>query len=136
MAVQVAERSWRWFIATGHRVFNSLLLVGIVVQFWAAGWAVFGQPFTIHAVLGWVLMPVALLSLLAAALAYGLSRRTMWAAVLLLVLALQPVFVFVLSAVSIALAALHPVNGLAAFCIALFLQRRGTGAGDGNVTAA
>lgn len=128
--MQIAHAKSDSFTAKAHRALNLLLLVGIVAQFWAAGWAVFGQPFTTHAVLGWLLLPVALLSLLAAAVAYGWDRRTMWTAGLLLLLALQPVFVFVLSSVSIALAALHPVNGLAAFCIALLLHLVGTGADD------
>lgn len=107
-----------------HRGLNALLIAGIVVQFYAAGWAAFGRPFTFHAILGWALIAASLVLSLAALLGYGRHRMAATSAVLLLSLAMQPVFVFVLSSMSIALAALHPVNGLLALCLAVLMERR------------
>lgn len=107
-----------------HRGLNLLLAIGIVVQFWAAGWAAFGKPFTFHAVLGWSLLAASLLLALVALLGYGAHRMTGASSALVLVLAMQPVFVFVLSSVSIALAALHPVNGLLALYLVLLMEAR------------
>ena len=105
-----------------HRGLNALLITGIVVQFYAAGWAAFGRPFTFHAVLGWSLIAASLVLSLAAFLGYGRHRMAATSAVLVLSLAMQPVFVFVLSSMSIALAALHPVNGLLALCLAVLME--------------
>jgi len=109
-------------LRAAHRVANALLLAGLVVQFYAAGWAAFGNPFTFHAVLGWALIPLALLSALLALAGTGRDRRSALAAALVGVLALQPVLVFVLSAISIAITALHPVNGLLAVALSVRLE--------------
>lgn len=113
-----------------HRGLNALLIGGLVVQFWAAGWAAFGRPFTVHALLGWSLLAASLLLVIVALVAYGRHRMSAASAALALSLAMQPVFVFVLSSVSIALAALHPVNGLLALGLTLLMEgwsgRRGS----------
>lgn len=107
-----------------HRGLNVLLIVGMVVQFWAAGWAVFGRPFTIHALLGWSLLGASVLLLLLSATGYGKGRVTLVSASLVVVLALQPVLVFVLWKVSLVLTAMHPVNGLLALYLVLWMEWR------------
>lgn len=107
-----------------HRGLNLLLIVGTVVQFWAAGWAAFGQPFTIHALLGWSLLGGSILLFLFSATGFGKDRITLASASLVVVLALQPVFVFVLSELSLVLTAMHPVNGLLALYLVLWMERR------------
>lgn len=116
-----AARAWA---RKGHRTVNLLLLCGVVAQFYAAGWAAFGMPFAFHAVLGWCLIAASLLGLPIAAVGHGRSRVTLMSAALVVVLALQPVFVFVLSAVSVHLAALHAVNGLVAFSLVVAIEAR------------
>lgn len=116
-----AARAWT---RVGHRVLNFLLIGGVVVQFYAAGWAAFGMPFTFHAVLGWCLIAASLLALPIAAVGHGRSRITLMSAALVLVLVMQPVFVFVLSAVSVHLTALHAVNGLLAFSLVVATEIR------------
>lgn len=106
-----------------HRGLNALFLVAMVVQFYAAGWAAFGRPFTFHAVLGWALLAASLVLALVAVLGYGRHRMTATSAALVLALAMQPVFVFVLSSVSVALTALHPVNGLLALYLVLLMEK-------------
>lgn len=108
----------------GHRALNLLLLCGVVIQFYAAGWAAFGMPFAFHAVLGWCLIALGILAAPIAAVGHGRSRITLMSAALVLVLALQPVFVFVLSAVSVHLAALHAANGLVAFSLVVAIELR------------
>ncbi len=108
----------------GHRMLNFVLLVAIPVQFYAAGLGAFGLPFTFHAVLGWSLIPTSLILSTLAVIGYGRHAVTGLSSLLFVVVAMQPVFVFVLSRVAIALTALHPVNGLVAFLLALGIERR------------
>lgn len=107
-----------------HRGLNVLLIGGMVVQFWAAGWAAFGQPFTIHALLGWSLLAASILLALLSATGYGKGGVTLASASLVVVLGLQPVFVFVLSEVSLVITAMHPVNGLLALYLVLWMEWR------------
>ena len=117
------ERRSGW-ARVGHRYLNYLLIVGLLVQFWAAGWAVFGMPFTLHAALGWSLIPLSLLVTLSAVVGYGRHRMTGLSLLVCVMIILQPVLVFVLSAVSLAITALHPVNGLLAFMASVSMARR------------
>lgn len=88
-----------------------VLVWGVALQFYLFGLLFYGVS-ELHRVLGWLLLLPA-----ASAMVAGLflQRRRLGgiAAVLVLLVALQPIFVFTLAAVSPYLAALHPLNGLA-----------------------
>lgn len=105
-----------------HRLVNALLVAGIVVQVYLAGLAVFGESFTPHAVLGWSLIPLALISAGLAAMGCGWGRRTVVSLLLTVSIAMQPVFVFVLSAVAVELAAIHTLNALFALGLGVHLE--------------
>lgn len=102
-----------------------LFLACVVVQVFLAGLGVFvgAQNFSLHRdfgyVFGWLTVVLLLLALVG-----RLGRRWVGLSALILVLfAFQSVFV-ALREVMPALAALHPVNALAIFGVALHLARR------------
>jgi hypothetical protein len=102
-----------------------LFLACVVVQVFLAGLGVFAgaQDFSLHRefgyVFGWLTVVLLLLALVG-----RLGRRWISLSALILVLfAFQSVFV-ALREVMPALAALHPVNALAIFGVALHLSRR------------
>ena len=106
--------------------FAWLFLVGVVVQVFFAGIGLFGRgidPFSLHVQLGWLLhigpLPVLLL-----AWAAGAGRATIWLSVALLVLVgFQPFLPAMRSDLPF-VAALHPVNALAIFGLAVIVARR------------
>jgi hypothetical protein len=94
-------------------VFNHLILVGVPLQFYAAGLAVFGaSSFRMHSVIGQAMVPLSLLSLIAAILGRRAGARPSLAAALLVLVALQPVLAFAPRASFPAISAVHPVIGL------------------------
>jgi hypothetical protein len=102
-----------------------LFLACVVVQVFLAGLGVFAgaQNFSLHREFGYVFGWLTLVLLLLA-LAGRLGRRWIGLSALILVLfAFQSVFV-ALRDVMPALAALHPVNALAIFGVALHIARR------------
>jgi hypothetical protein len=111
-----------------HRTANALVLLLVPVQFYAAGFGIFGagsmQP---HALIGWAMIPLALISAFSAAVARrGLADVARAVGVLGLII-LQPILAFAPRASIPELSALHPVTGLAigvlAFAIHLRLRR-------------
>lgn len=116
-------------VATGargvHRVLNLLLLIAVPLQFYAAGLAVFGaSSFAMHSMLGQAMVPLALLSLVAAAVARPAGASPSRAAALLFLMILQPVLAFAPRASFPALSAVHPVVGLAIAVVAWQIDRR------------
>ena len=102
-----------------------LFLACVVVQVFLAGLGVFAgaQNFSLHREFGYVFGWLTLVLLLLA-LAGRLGRRWVGLSALLLVLfALQSVFV-ALREIAPAVAALHPVNALAIFGVALHVAMR------------
>jgi hypothetical protein len=101
-------------VANGiHRVLNHLILVGVPLQFYAAGLAVFGaSSFRMHSVIGQAMVPLSLLSLISAILGRRAGARPSLAALLLVLVALQPVLAFAPRASFPAISAVHPVVGL------------------------
>jgi hypothetical protein len=115
----VFTRAMRWV----YVVYAWIILASVIVQFFLAGLGVFAgaRNFQIHAYVGYSLFFVMLIGLL---LAFA-ARLPWWASGLM---ALLPVLVFVQSVLIQvgrnglpAVAALHPVNGLAIFSLAGFL---------------
>ena len=106
-----------------HRALNLLILLAVPVQFYFAGFAIFGAGSTaMHAQLGNGLILVGLLSMLASFAARG-RARPLFAFLLLLALVAQPILAFVPRASAPALSALHPVVGLAIAWLALRIER-------------
>ena len=96
-----------------HRVLNHLILVGVPLQFYAAGLAVFGaSSFRMHSIVGQAMVPLSLLSLIGAIVGRRAGARPSLAALLLALVALQPVLAFAPRASFPAISAIHPVVGL------------------------
>lgn len=113
-----------------------LFLACVVVQVFLAGLGVFAgaQNFNLHREFGYLFGWLTLL-LLVLAIAGRLGRRWIGLSALLLVLfALQSVFVALREALPAA-AALHPVNALAIFGVALHVARRSGAVLDAGPTA-
>jgi len=105
-----------------------LFLACVVVQVFLAGLGVFAgaQGFTVHREFGYIFGWLTLVLLMLAIIG-RLGRRWIGLSVLMLVLfAFQSVFV-ALRDVMPAVAALHPVNALAIFAVALHVARRSSG---------
>lgn len=102
-----------------------LFLVGVVVQTLYAGLGVFGsrEDFEVHLVLGYTLHLVPILVLVAAALGRVGRSTLLWSVALLVTVGVQP-FLPALRDTAPLLAALHPVNALLIFGIAVVLARR------------
>jgi mercuric ion transport protein len=104
-----------------------LFLACVVVQFFLAGLAVFSdQNFSTHRdfgyTFGWLLVV-----LLVASLVGRMPRQAIGGALLLMVLfTLQSLFVALRTSLP-AVAALHPLNGVAIFTLTLVLARAGAG---------
>jgi hypothetical protein len=111
---------------TTHRFANALILLLVPVQFYAAGFGIFGagtmQP---HALLGWAMIPISLVSVISAAVSRAGARRNLLLALGILGLViLQPILVFAPRASLPELSALHPVSGLAIGVLAFVIHRR------------
>jgi hypothetical protein len=101
-----------------------LFLAGVVVQVTLAGMALFDlADWTAHAALGWFLPLVAILVLVCAFVA-RLDRRTLWLTVALVLTAnIQPSLAEARSVAPL-VAAVHPVNALVVFWLAVLIARR------------
>ena len=100
-------------------------IVAVALQFYVAGLALFGAAsFVPHALLGYGLV-VGALTLAALTMAARFPRRTVALALSLIPLTfLQPVLVLVLRASAPPLAALHTLNALLIFALALLIAQR------------
>ena len=111
-----------------HYIANALVLLLVPVQFYAAGFGIFGAgSMAPHSLIGWAMVPLAIVSAISAAFARrGLADIGRALAVLGLII-LQPILAFAPRASVPEISALHPVNGLAigilAFVIHLRLRR-------------
>jgi hypothetical protein len=106
-----------------------LFLLAIVVQVFLAGVGLFVPGFDMfaaHRQVGWLLHGGPVLVLLAAAVA-GAGRTTIWLSVALLVLVGFQPFLPTMRADLPWIAALHPVNALAIFGLAITIARRSVG---------
>jgi hypothetical protein len=111
-----------------HYIANALVLLLVPVQFYAAGFGIFGAgSMAPHSLIGWAMLPIAIVSAISAAIARrGLADIGRALAVLGLII-LQPILAFAPRASVPEISALHSVNGLAigilAFVIHLRLRR-------------
>ncbi|MDQ6683478.1 MAG: DUF6220 domain-containing protein [Chloroflexota bacterium] len=112
-----------YFARLAYGVAAWLFVACVVVQVFLAGYAVMaGSTFEVHRSFGYTFGWLTLV-LLALALVGRLTRNRVWLTVLVLVLfTLQSVFVAFRASIPM-VAALHPVNALAIFWIALWLAR-------------
>ena len=93
-------------------------LVGVVVQVFLIGLALFGSASTEnHVTLGWILHVVPIVILLAAALSRSGGRHWQWALALAVVVFIVPILATMRDTPVIA--ALHPVGALASFALAI-----------------
>jgi len=116
-------------------------LVGVVVQVFFIGLALFGQESTdVHKNLGWILHLVPILILPAAALSRAGRRHWQWALALAIVVFVVPILATMRDTPVIA--ALHPVGALVSFALAIAVARnsldavRAADAGDAAPGAA
>ena len=102
-------------------VLGALFLVGIVVQFIAAGYGFFEGSFEFHEGLGWTLMHLIPLLVLVATLVLWRGGTQLWLALALGVLGLvQPI----LAAAGDVAGIFHPLNALVLFLLGQALLRR------------
>jgi hypothetical protein len=108
-----------------HRVANAAVGLLVPIQFYAAGFGIFGAGSMIpHAILGWTMMPLALISAISAAVARTGRSGIIRAFALLGLIVLQPVLAFAPRTTLPSLSALHPVVGLAIGVLAFTIHRR------------
>jgi len=110
---------------TAYRVATGLFMVGVLGQVFLAGLGIFAHPlnFKTHIIMGGVLYGLSALMWILAALGRQPLETTRLNGILFGVLTLQG-FLPHLRGVIPALAALHPVNALVIFWMALILARR------------
>jgi hypothetical protein len=115
-------RAMRWTYAVSAWI----IFVAVIVQFFLAGMGVFADAhtFQIHAYVGYGLFFVMLIVLLVAFAARLPWRVIALTAVLPALVVLQSILIQVGRSGLPAIAALHPVNGLAIFTLAGFLALR------------
>ena len=102
-------------------VLLALFLVGIVVQFLAAGYGFFEGSFEFHEGLGWTLMHALPLLVLVATLVLWRGGTQLWLALALGALGIaQPI----LGAAGGAAGVVHPLNALVLFLLGQALLRR------------
>lgn len=107
-----------------HHALNLAIVIGLPAQYYTAGLVVFGvTTFEPHRVVGSLLILAGLQSLSAAAIAQRPHADWKLALWLFLLLFLQPALAFAPRTSLPALAALHAVNGLFAFALALAIAR-------------
>jgi len=107
----------------GYVVLIWLFLAGLVVQVFLAGLGMFSddpRDVGLHIDLGWILHLAPVLVLAAAAIGRAGRDTLLWAAALVVSVGVQP-FLPALADTSLILAALHPVNALVMFWIAVRL---------------
>jgi Family of unknown function (DUF6220) len=110
---------------TTHRFANALILLLVPVQFYAAGFGIFGagtmQP---HALIGWAMIPLSLVSVISAGVSRGGRHNLVLTLGILGLVILQPILVVAPRASLPELSALHPVSGLAIGVLAFVIHRR------------
>ena len=107
-----------------HRIFNHAVLIGVPLQFYAAGLAVFGAAsFAMHATLGQLMIVASLLSFLASLFARRAGASVLRALGLFVFVLIQPILAFAPRASAPWLSAVHPVVGLAIGIIAWQIER-------------
>jgi hypothetical protein len=110
---------------TTHRVANALVLLLVPVQFYAAGFGIFGAgSMGPHALIGWAMIPLALISAFSAAVARRGRGDIARALGVLGLIILQPILAFAPRASLPELSALHPVSGLAIGVLAFVIHQR------------
>jgi hypothetical protein len=110
---------------TTHRVANALVLFLVPVQFYAAGFGIFGAgSMQAHALIGWAMIPLALVSAFSAAVARRRRGEVGRALGVLGLIILQPILAFAPRASLPELSALHPVSGLAIGVLAFVIHQR------------
>ncbi|GHO88062.1 DUF6220 domain-containing protein [Dictyobacter formicarum] len=119
------RRPIRRWAAWSYFGFGMLFILCIIIQVFFAGVGILvsGSWMIAHAALGsnLVLLPIVLLALSFAARLPGALK---WLTLLLFVLvALQPVLIYVRASAIAILAGLHTVNALAIFTLSLFVNR-------------
>lgn len=111
-----------------HRFLNQLVLIGVPIQVYAAGLALFaGTGFRMHNQLGRLMIAVSLLSVLVSLPARRLGASTGGALALFLLMMAQPMLVFVPRASLPALSAVHPVMALVVAVVAWRVEVRARG---------
>jgi hypothetical protein len=108
-----------------HRACVVSYIIALALQFYVAGLALFGAAsFVPHALLGYGLV-LGAVTLTALTMAARFPRRTVALAICLIPLTLlQPVLALVPRASAPALAALHTLNALLIFSVAVFVAQR------------
>jgi hypothetical protein len=110
---------------TTHRIANALILLLVPVQFYAAGFGIFGAgSMRPHALIGWAMIPIAIISAFSAAVARRKRGELALALGVLGLNILQPILVFLPRTSLPELSALHPVSGLAIGVLAFVIHRR------------
>ncbi len=110
-----------------HRACAIVFLAAVAAQAYTAGLAVFGvTKFTSHAILGYLTLVGASLLLALTLLARIPRPGRMLAASVLLLTILQPVLALAPRSRAPVLSALHPVNALLIFALAIRMARRAT----------
>src|SRR5262245_41853299 len=110
---------------TGAQWTNRVAGVSALAQFYFAGLAVFGAAsFSMHQRAGWLVQLMSLFTLLLLLVSRVPIRVSGLALLLFTLTMLQPVLAFPVRESAPALAALHPVNGLAILALCMFLDRR------------
>ncbi len=108
-----------------HRLTNALILLLIPVQFYAAGFGIFRAGSMVpHALIGYFLVLVALVSLISAAIARRSLPDLGRAFGVLVLIIMQPLLIHVPRYTLPELSALHPVNGLAIGVLAFVIHQR------------
>ncbi len=108
-----------------HYVANALVLFLVPVQFYAAGFGIFGAgSMAPHALIGWAMIPLALISTVSAGVARRGRGNILHALAVLGLVILQPILAFAPRASLPELSALHPVNGLAIGVLAFVIHHR------------
>ena len=108
-----------------HRVMNLLILLLVPVQFYAAGFGIFRAGSMVpHALIGYLLVLVALVSLISAAIARRSLGHLGRAFGVLALMIMQPLLIHLPRYTLPELSALHPVNGLAIGVLAFVIHQR------------
>jgi hypothetical protein len=108
-----------------HRVMNLSILVLVPVQFYAAGFGIFRAGSMVpHALIGYFLLLVALVSFISAAIARRSPADLGRVFGVLVLIMLQPLLIHLPRSSLPELSALHPVNGLAIGVLAFVIHRR------------
>ena len=110
--------------ATAHLWLNRAVLGGIAVQFYTVGLAALGvDGFAAHALLGWAMLAVSGLSLIAAAASRMSSARLLLPALVLVLVLVQPLLALVSKSAFPMIYALHGANAVIMLALAFRTDR-------------